>query len=132
MVYARRKASSTKRCVQNIVPASALARKGAYEVRQLARELNLTLTVTGKTLENAEFWKDVNIQIAGVNLFENIGLVIIPTYIEHQPRLILKALALNIPVITTPACGITERENLNIIPAGDYDAFKAAVLKLIL
>lgn len=44
----------------------------------------------------------------------------------------LKALALNIPVVATTACGLPPMENLILIPAGDYTSLKNAVEEAIL
>jgi len=38
-----------------LFPASALARKGAYEIRQLAKELNLKVAIAGKAIEAINF-----------------------------------------------------------------------------
>lgn len=46
--------------------------------------------------------------------------------IEHQPRILLKAIQAGIPIITTTACGLEKRENLTIIPIGNYKALKEA------
>jgi len=110
-----------------LFPASALARKGAYEIKKLAVELNLDLVVLGHATETDNFWQDVNVSFTQTNIFKDVKLVILPAYIEHQPRLLLKALALNIPVVATPACGIQPTENLTIVPVGNYDALKNAV-----
>ena len=110
-----------------LFPASALARKGAYEIKRLAAELNLDLVISGSAVENDGFWNGINITPAGSNIFDDIKLVVLPSYIEHQPRLLLKALSLNIPVIATAACGLPEMENLTLIPVGEYEALKDAV-----
>ncbi len=62
------KANLIKKSTNNkiLFPASAVGRKGAYEIKRLAIELNLTIVVAGKS-------------------------IVYPTYIEHQPRLLLKA-----------------------------------------
>ncbi|MEI9958660.1 MAG: hypothetical protein WDM90_20655 [Ferruginibacter sp.] len=110
-----------------LFPASALGRKGAYEIRRLAIELNLSIVLSGRATEDEGFWKGVQVEFAADNTFENIGLVVYPTYVEHQPRLLLKALGLGIPVITTTACGLSPANNLTIIPIGDYEMLKALV-----
>jgi hypothetical protein len=115
-----------------LFPASALGRKGAYEIKQLAKELDLCIVFSGKASEDTNFWDGVQTEIAGNNIFDNIGLIVYPTYIEHQPRVLLKAIALGVPIITTSACGLTKLDNLTIIPIGDYDALKQSVKKYLI
>jgi hypothetical protein len=87
----------------------------------------LQLVVAGPATEDKDFWKGINIEFAGNNMFSNISMVIYPAYIEHQPRLLLKALAAGIPVITTIACGLPPMDDLTIIPIGDYEVLKQTV-----
>lgn len=114
-----------------LFPASALARKGAYEMRQLAQELSLKVVIISNAIEMNGFWQDANVNIVEGDVFKDIALVVLPSYIEHQPRLILKALANHIPVIATDVCGIPESDNLTIIPVGDYNVLKAAVINVL-
>lgn len=109
-----------------LFPASAIGRKGAFEVRKLAKELKLSLVILEGKNEEENFWEDINIEKFNGN-FNAIKLVIYPTYIEHQPRLILKAIAKGVPVITTIASGLESFENIKII--SDYKELKEAVLK---
>ncbi len=111
-----------------LFPASALGRKGAYEVKQLAKELNLTLLVTGKTIEDTDFWKGVNLEKASPNALSECSLIVYPAYVEHHPRFLLKALAAGVPVVASSACGLAENPNLTVVPVGDYKAFKSAVM----
>ena len=110
-----------------LFPASALGRKGAYEIKQLAKELNLCVVLTGQAKEDKNFWDGVKTEFAGSNPLDNIRLVVYPTYVEHQPRLLLKALTTGIPVITTAACGLSPTDNLTLIPIGDYETLKQTV-----
>jgi hypothetical protein len=75
-----------------LFPASAVGRKGAYEIRKVARELNLQLVVVGTTLEGNDFWEGMKVERFTGN-FDEISLVVYPTFIEHQPRQILKAIS---------------------------------------
>jgi hypothetical protein len=110
-----------------LFPASALGRKGAYEIRQLAKELDLSIIYTGAITESKDFWKDVKAEHATGNLLDNVRLIIYPAYVEHQPRFLLKAIAKGIPVITTTACGLMPSENVTIVSIGDFEELKRAV-----
>ncbi|HZY83052.1 MAG TPA: VanW family protein [Cyclobacteriaceae bacterium] len=120
-----RKESGTK----ILFPGSSLARKGAYEMRQLAVELKFSVKVLGGALEEPSFWNGMSVEKAGADPFENVGLVVYPVYVEHQPRVLLKAVSAGIPVVTTTASGLRESEYVTIVPTGDYDALKRAVVK---
>jgi len=110
-----------------LFPASALARKGAYEMRRLAQELHLPLVVAGHATEHASFWQEVPTTPAGPNPLAGVGLVVYPAYVEHEPRLLLRALAAGIPVVATAACGLGPMAGLTLVPAGDYLALRQAV-----
>ena len=110
-----------------LFPASALGRKGVYEMKRLAIELNLSIIVAGKATESESFWDGADAKIAEGNLFDNVSMVIYPAYVEHQPRMLLKAVALGIPIITTTAAGIGPSDKVSIVPVGNYEALKYAV-----
>ncbi len=109
-----------------LFPASAVGRKGAYEMRKLAKELNLKLVILGRNLEMDNFWDDVEIEKFDGN-FAEIGLIIYPTIIENQPRQLLKALSYGIPIITTTACGLQESKNVKVVKLNDYNSMKKEV-----
>jgi hypothetical protein len=100
-----------------LFPASTLGRKGAYEVREAARMLDLELTTMGRDLEDPAFWKEIPIKRAGVDALDGIGLVVLPAYIEDKPRLLLRAAACGIPVIASEACGLERVPGVVTLPA---------------
>mgnify|MGYP002078291350 CR=1 FL=1 len=109
-----------------LFPASALGRKGAYEIKKLAQEFNFIPVVSGRALEHENFWGELKPeQFKGS--YDDIFLVVYPTYIESQPRKILKAIAKGIPVITTLACGIEASDRVKIIELGNYSQLKKEV-----
>ncbi|MGI4870286.1 MAG: VanW family protein [Janthinobacterium lividum] len=110
-----------------LFPASAVARKGAYEMRRLATELGLKLSVAGRATEAPGFWQNVETTLVGSDPLAGIGLVVYPAYVEHQPRLLLRALAAGIPVVASVACGLGPMPGLTLVPMGDYGALRAAV-----
>lgn len=109
-----------------LFPASAVGRKGAYEIRKLAKEFNLDLVILGNAVEKDNFWEDVKVEKFNGN-WNEIGLVIYPTYIENQPRQILKVISKGIPVITTEACGIAPKDKISILEIGNYENLRNEV-----
>lgn len=109
-----------------LFPASAVARKGAYEIRELAKDINLKLIVSGTAIEKENFWEDLVIEKFDGD-FSKINLVIYPTYVEHQPRLLLKAISKGILIITTKACGLEKVDNIKFTEIGNYEQLKNEV-----
>lgn len=114
---------------QVLFPASALGRKGAFEVRASCNKLGLEVRVLGKSSEWKGFWQDVKVvQADPAFLFENVGCVVLPAFVEHRPRIMLRALAAGIPVICSPECGIPQgTPGVRIVPSGDSKALTAAL-----
>jgi hypothetical protein len=113
-----------------LFPASAVGRKGAYEIKKLANELSLELVISGRKIENDNFWEDLKIEKFNGD-FDEIGLVVYPTYIENQPRQILKAISNGIPVITTTACGIDSSENIKVLDLNDFEGIRDEIKKYL-
>lgn len=114
-----------------LLPASAVGRKGAYELKQLAKELNITIAIAGNAAEYPGFWENIPV-IRFNGDFTQIGLVVYPAYVEHQPRLLLKAIAKGIPVVVSSACGVRPAPHVHIVPAGNYKVLKEAVERALL
>jgi hypothetical protein len=115
-----------------LFPASTLGRKGAYELREVAKELSLELLVSGKELEGENFWQDVKVNHLQANSFDEVGLVVLPAFVENQPRLLLRALACKIPVIISSACGLQHMDGVITIDAGDPEALANEIRKIML
>ena len=110
-----------------LFPSATLGRKGAYELRTIARELDLELTVSNPYLEGKDFWDGVRIETIDRESLDGVSLVILPAHIEHKPRLLLRAIACGIPVIATDACGLGEMTGLRLIPVGDVAALRSTI-----
>ncbi|HST19688.1 MAG TPA: VanW family protein [Blastocatellia bacterium] len=104
-----------------LFPASTLGRKGAYEMREAARALNLDLVLIGSQLEGTDFWRGVPISCRRFDerWLDEIGLVVLPAFIEHKPRRLLEAVAHKVPVIASTACGLGNVAGVVNVPAGD-------------
>ena len=115
-----------------LFPASALARKGAYELRAAAITLKLRLRVLGYAQETADFWSacDVSLVTPGDDPFAECSCVVLPAFVEHQPRLLLQAVARGIPVICTPECGLPAGPLVHLVPAGNATVLSDAIATL--
>ncbi len=120
----------------NIVlfPASALGRKGAYAVRDACRKLQLPVRVLGTASDTPHFWDGLQVEGPGAgHLFDGVGCVVLPAYVEHRPGLLLRALAAGLPVICSPECGIADNiDGVTLTPAGDATALLANLEKWLM
>lgn len=115
-----------------VFPASALGRKGAYEVREVAGRLGLRLAVAGPQLEGADFWRGVAVEHRrSDNWLDGARAVVLPAFVEHRPRRLLEALACGVPVIASTACGLESVAGVTTVRAGDAEALHAEVEKLL-
>lgn len=116
----------TRHGTKILFPATGMPRKGALEMKRLAKELGLSLTIAGPLSKYPGFWEDVPVTEFNGS-FDEIGLVVYPAFVEHHPQMLLKAIARGIPVITTNASGVEASERVTIIPPGDHEALREAV-----
>jgi hypothetical protein len=104
-------------------PGPTLARKGAYEVREAARVLDLEVLLLGAELEGAQFWHGVRTArpeaaVAPGSWLEGVVAVVQPALVQEQPRHLLAARAAGVPVIATAACGM-EGAGVTMVPPLD-------------
>jgi hypothetical protein len=110
-----------------LFPASALGRKGAYALREALTGLDVELVVTGRARErDGDFWGDIKMRETSA-WPTDIAAVVLPAIVEHQPRALLRALAMGVPVIATEACGLGEMAGVTLVPAYDAAALRAAL-----
>jgi glycosyltransferase involved in cell wall biosynthesis len=53
--------------------------------------------------------------------------VVLPAWIEHQPRRLLQAVAAGVPVIASEACGLRGVRGVINVPCGDLAALRMAI-----
>jgi hypothetical protein len=85
-----------------------VARKGAYEVREIARVLPQPLVVFGKTLESDDFWNGVIIErrVYSDAALKDVGVIVNPSYVESRPGYLLDAYARGIEIYATASAGL--------------------------
>lgn len=115
-----------------LFPASTVGRKGCYELREALKGLDVKLILLGSIIENENFWEGLDIERTTMEEGLNrADLVILPAFVEHKPRPLLKAVAKGIPVIATKACGVENIEGIEIIENGDIEDLKQKIENLL-
>lgn len=112
-----------------LFPASTLGRKGAYELAEAARELGLRVQLGGAMLEGTKCWRGIETGRASEN-WEGVGIVALPAWVEHQPRVLLRAVSAGLPVIAGEGCGLEGVAGVTTIAEGDIAGLKNALLRL--
>ncbi|HVG90949.1 MAG TPA: VanW family protein [Alphaproteobacteria bacterium] len=107
-----------------VFPGPALARKGAFEVRDAVKRLDRPVLVLSATVESKDFWSGIQLVSKSDEWLSHAAVVIQPAWIENNPRPLLRALAAGIPVIATPECGIGAHPLLTLVAAGDAKALR--------
>ena len=111
-------------------PASPLARKGIYELAEALRESGDELLLLGGAKEGtADPLEGIRHRRATPAELGGCTALVMPAWIEHEPRLALRALCSGIPVIATEACGLPDHPLLTLVPEGDADALKIAIAR---
>jgi hypothetical protein len=116
-----------------LFPGPSVARKGAYEVRTVAQELDLEVLIMGGQLEGNDFWNGVRVLRVERNAipWSEILCVVQPSLNEDTPRALLSALARGVPVVSTSGCGIPPQHNLYLVPFCDESALRNAIQQLL-
>jgi len=111
-------------------PASAVARKGVYELADALQHTGGELLVLGHATEgHNDPLKNIPHRLATMADLPHCTAIVLPAWIEHEPRLALRALALGIPVIATHACGFAPHRLLTMLDAGDSKSLREAMQK---
>lgn len=111
-------------------PASALARKGIYELAAaLSGSVDELLILGGAKESGSAPLAGIRHRRANPSELAGCTALVMPAWIEHEPRLALLALASGIPVIATYACGLPEHLLLTLVAEGDVSALKIAMAR---
>lgn len=109
-------------------PASALGRKGIHELADALRESGGELLVLGRAREDGpDPLADLPHRPATLADLTNCTALVIPAWVEHEPRLALLALSKDIPVIASRGCGLPDHPLLTEVDEGDVRALTVAM-----
>lgn len=114
-------------------PAPTAGRKGAYDLRAAVQGLGVQLVTVGAQLEGADFWRGVSVEHRAGNedWLAGVDVVVLPAFVEHQPRRLLEAVACGIPVIASPACGLANIKGVSNVPCGDVAALREEIRRAV-
>ncbi|WP_428263214.1 VanW family protein [Haliangium sp.] len=116
-----------------LLPASTVGRKGCWELRAALSELGrCELWIAGRELEGPGFWAGLSALTVhhGHPGLDHVDAVVLPAWVEHQPRALLRALAAGVPVIASQACGLGQGSGARIITTGDVTGLVEALVRL--
>lgn len=121
--------SKTKQSNQPTIlfPCATLGRKGAYELREALGGMNVRLLLGGKVLEESNFWHGFDTEPADTTSLNDADLVVQPCIVESQPRALLRAIAADVPVITTTNSGLHADSPVHFVPPLDAIALRGAI-----
>lgn len=113
-------------------PASPLGRKGVHDLAEALRGSDVVLRVLGRARENGpDPLEGIRCVAATPADLDGCAALVIPAWIEHEPRLALLALASGIPVIASRVCGLPAHPLLREIEAGDAVALRRELSAII-
>ncbi len=86
----------------------AIARQGAYEVRNMAAGLKAPLLVFGADLEGTDFWRGIAIErrTMGPGWLDDLGTILHPAVVTHAPRRLVEAAVHGVAVHAEVTCGL--------------------------
>lgn len=112
-----------------LLPSASIGRKGIYELRSALQNLDIHLIIAGGELEDPDFWQGYQVEYQP-NYQQSLAqadIVVAPTWVDHQPRRVLQAIAQGIPTICSTACGLPELSGIIQVPIGDVTALRTAI-----
>jgi len=116
-----------------LFPASPVGRKGIYALRAALQGLDTELLIAGRAREDgsslSSFWGDIPVRaLEGAAWPDRLAAVVLPAIMEHQPRALLRAQALGLPVIASTACGLKPQPGTTLVDPDDVPALRAAIV----
>jgi hypothetical protein len=113
-------------------PASSLVRKGALELAAALTGLDAEVILPTRDGGEPARWKDATLHRSEhvEDALARCDVVVLPAWVEHDPRVLLAAIARSIPVIATAACGLGDLPGWFEVPAGNVDALRVALMRI--
>jgi hypothetical protein len=129
---ASKAASTAPRPLRVLFPASSLVRKGALELSSALQGMPVELLLPMRDGGEPARWGAIPLRriAPGEDALSQCDVVALPAWVEHQPRVLLAAIARGVPVIATASCGLGTVPGWIDMPAGDVDALRAQLRRI--
>jgi hypothetical protein len=114
-----------------VFPASTVGRKGCYELRQALKGMEAKLIRLGPDIEADNFWYGFDTERGGNDAIDAADVIVLPAFIEHRPRRLIRAAATGIPVIASTACGLGKIAGIETVDAGDSEGLREKIMAAI-
>jgi glycosyltransferase involved in cell wall biosynthesis len=77
-------------------------------------------------LEGNNFWDGLQVKpmLGEADWLRNATVVVLPAFVEHQPRRLLEAVARGVPVIASKACGLGQLGVVAEVESGDIESLR--------
>lgn len=113
-------------------PASSLMRKGARELSAAMSGLGAEIVLPMRDGGEPARWNGIVLhRIDGIDAALSFcDAVVLPAWVEHEPRALIAAIARGIPVVATAACGLRDLHGWSEVPAGDVETLRAALKRV--
>lgn len=109
-------------------PASPLGKKGIYELRDALAGIDAEVLILGTAAEGVHI---PNSRSAGLSEIMNCDVVVLPAYVEHSPRPLLRALTMGVPVIATKVCGLPAQPGLTLLGKPEVSSLRDALMTVL-
>ena len=115
------------------LPCSPLARKGIHELAAVLRNVPAQLWVMGNAGEGGsnDPLRGIDHRPTTLRDLPSCDALVLPAWIETQPRVALLALAMGVPVIATAACGLAPHPLLTVLDRPDPKLLEASIRRLL-
>jgi hypothetical protein len=96
-------------------------------LREALSGMHVKVRLGGRILEDEKFWIGYDAELANSFNLTDVALVVQPSIVESNPRNLLRAIAANVPIVTTPESGLHPGCGAIFVEAMDPNALKAAI-----
>ena len=114
-----------------VFPASSVGRKGIYFLRELIQVLDVSVVVVGDVIEAPNFWQGLKVEQKpwSSDWWQDAAVFVLPAVVEFKPRALLFGMALGVPILASPACGLPHGNGVTIVAENSMEEWQKNILQ---